>query len=318
MAVASSQVINVLQKSPTGAKLLAEAQKKGVKINLGANLGANVNGQYDPKNNTISVKNGDLETMVETLAHELVHATTPENGNSMNEEKTAFLIGEQVAAEAGVDNNHRGAAFWNQHVEKSYSGLAKDNGIMGALNALGIAANDVKNNPNGIAGAQYAAAPAGNDPFTTAMNQAAGIAAGQANPVQAAANPLGAAQQVGQQAAPNGVAGNMQMFMQFIMMILQMIMQMFGGQMGNMDQMMGGNQMNPLQQNNPLAPQAGPQTAPTQQKTACPLCGGKGCPQCGGTGYVQQAQAPQHLLNPNAQVQPKQQYFVMTAMNLTA
>jgi hypothetical protein len=275
MAITSSNAtINKLMQSPTGMKLLQEAQNKGVKINFAQNNGDNVLGQYNPNNNTITVENGNMETMVETLAHELVHATTRENGNSMNEETTAFIIGEQVAKEAGVDTNPHNADFWQNHVANSYKGLAQDNGIMGALNALGIAANEAQAKGY-TGGGNNAAAPAlnyadaanaagnvnlaqaANDPFTAAMNQAAQIGTGNAANTAANANPLNNQQQA------NPMAAGQDGMMQMLMMILQMIMQMLG-QAGLMNNQQQGNQQNPLA-NPQTAPQA-PQTNPQQQQ----------------------------------------------------
>jgi DNA uptake protein ComE-like DNA-binding protein len=310
-------------------KLLQEAQRRGVQINFAQNNGDNVLGQYNPNNNTITVENNDLETMVETLAHELVHATTPENGNSLNEEYSAFVIGEQVAKEAGVDNNPHSADFWKNHVANSYSGLAKDNGIFGALNALGIAANDaqaaIKPAAQNAAAPTYgqAAAAAANitpqqaatDPFTSAMNQANSIIGGP----QAAAAPAATADQANPLNQADPLAGGNQQLMQFIMMIVQMLMQMFGQMMGGMGQQQDPlmPQTNPLNPLNPVTPQATPQAAPAQRQV-CAKCGGAGCDVCGGKGYIQQAQAPQHMINPQYQIENKQQPFMMTAFNITA
>jgi hypothetical protein len=245
--------MNTLQQSPTGMKLLQEAQRRGVKINFAANNGDNVLGQYNPNNNSITVESGNLETMVETLAHELVHATTRENGNSMNEEVSAFVIGEQVAREAGVDQNPHHADFWKNHVANSYKGLAQDNGIMGALNALGVAAGEGNGFAGALPGAQYAPVLNPND---------AAAAAANADPTNAANNPYGAANQAAQAAAPTNVANDPSQMMQFMMMILQMIMQMFGQMMNQ--QQNPTQQQNPLTNNNPLTPQT--QAQPQQHQ----------------------------------------------------
>ncbi|MGD9580528.1 MAG: DUF6782 family putative metallopeptidase, partial [Vampirovibrionia bacterium] len=130
--------INTLKKSATGRKLLEEAQRRGVNIQFKADNGDSTMGQYNPNNNTITVEQGNIEKMTEVLAHELVHATTKENGNSMNEEKMAFIIGEKVSEEAGVNNTKHSDSYWNNHVNSAYSGLKNDNGIMNALAALDI------------------------------------------------------------------------------------------------------------------------------------------------------------------------------------
>lgn len=212
--------MKTLQKSETGRKLLAEAEKRGVKIEFKPDNGDSTMGQYNPNNNTISVENGNIEKMTEVLAHELLHATTSENGNSMNEEKMAFIMGEQVAREAGVDYNPHDNNFWNNHVDKAYTGLKNDNGIMSAINALDLAAgqgtptNTATNTQYNQAANQATpaanATPATYDPFAQAANN---------NPLQ------------GQLNGPQN--GMMQMMMQFFMMMMQMIMQMMQAQPNN-------------------------------------------------------------------------------------
>lgn len=130
--------MNALLNSSTGRKLLAEAERRDVKFEFKPDDGDNQKAKYNPNTNTIVVEYGSLEKMTEHLGHELVHATTRENGNSMKEEKMAFILGEQVASEAGVNNNPHSNSFWNNHVDKSYKNdrLKEDNGIMGALSFL--------------------------------------------------------------------------------------------------------------------------------------------------------------------------------------
>ncbi|MEW5822560.1 MAG: hypothetical protein AB1782_20370 [Cyanobacteriota bacterium] len=133
-------VMNLVGATPTGSKLLNEAARQGVNIQFLPNNGDNVIGQYDPTSNTVSVEENDLETMVEVLSHELVHSTTPGNGNSLEEEYSAFLVGEKVAGEAGVDYNPHSNSFWSDHVKSSYGdqGLVASNGILNDLGMMGI------------------------------------------------------------------------------------------------------------------------------------------------------------------------------------
>jgi hypothetical protein len=262
--VSQVQVVNTLMRSPTGQKLMEEAQRRGVNIKFAPDNGDNVNGQYDPNTNTVTVELTNLETAVETLAHELVHAITPENGNSMNEEYMCFLVGEQVAKEAGVDFNPHHADFWKNHVASSYKGLAQDNGIANALSSLGLASNGAANGPAGaLPGMNYAPATAAAAPNA---NDAA-AAANYANPLNAQANPFGEAQNLGQQNAPTNMMQNPEQLMQFVMMIMQFLMQMFA----NMGQMMGQQQnpndpANPLTPQNPLIQQQQPQNQQNPQR----------------------------------------------------
>lgn len=135
-----TSVMNTIWNTPTGQKLMQNAADRGVNIQFLPDNGDNVKGLFDPTSNTITVENGTQEEMVETLAHELVHAATPENGNSLNEEYMAFVTGEKVAQEAGINFNPHGNDFWAQHVGSAYGndGLPNDNGIAGSLANLGI------------------------------------------------------------------------------------------------------------------------------------------------------------------------------------
>lgn len=136
--------MNTLMSSATGRTLLADAEKRGVKIEFKPNNGDSQAGKYNPNTKTITVEHNSLEKMTEVLGHELVHATTPENGNSMKEEKMAFIMGEKIAKEAGVDNKPHSDAFWNNFVDNKYKSknLKDDNGIMSALHNLDIAARE--------------------------------------------------------------------------------------------------------------------------------------------------------------------------------
>lgn len=136
------QAEQIAQGSPTAQKLVQEAQNKGVDIEFIGDQGDGVNGYFDPDANkvVISTDPNDIENTLETLAHECFHASNPENGNSMNEELAAFMIGEKAAIEKGVDFNHMGGQGYQDHVNTAYAGdgLVSDNGVQNALSSLGI------------------------------------------------------------------------------------------------------------------------------------------------------------------------------------
>lgn len=233
-----------LQKSATGRKLLEEAAKRGVKIEFKADNGDSTMGQYNPNNNTITVESGNMEKMVETLGHELLHATTNENGNSMQEEKMAFVIGEQIAEEAGVNNVKHDEAFWGNHVNNAYKGLQNDNGIMNAMNALGVAADEATaaaNKANNYAANNAAVAPqlAAATPAvpTAPTNPFGATATNNADPTNLMNN-------------IQGVQAFMQQFMQMIMMIMQMLQNMFQNNQQNPNNLLNQqdtNQLKPVQ-----------------------------------------------------------------------
>ncbi|MEW5822545.1 MAG: DUF6782 family putative metallopeptidase [Cyanobacteriota bacterium] len=222
--------VNTLKKSATGRKLLQEAEKRGVKIEFKPDNGDSKMGQYNPNTNTITVESGNMEKMVETLGHELVHATTRENGNSMNEEKSAFIIGEKIAQEAGVNANPHSQQYWANHVDNAYKGLTQDNGILAKLYALGVdpAVNGTPLNANNTGAATNNNTAAAANPYTAAANNATGAAANPFGDNAAANNPLNP--------AANGQNPMMQMMMQMFMMIMQMMMRLFQMQQNNPQQ----------------------------------------------------------------------------------
>ena len=232
--------MKTLKKSQTGRKLLQEAEKRGVNIQFKKDNGDSTMGQYNPNNKTITVEQGNIEKMTEVLGHELVHASTPENGNSMKEEKMAFIIGEKVASEAGVNKNPHSESYWNNHVDKAYSGLKNDNGIMSALSALDLAANQAT-----------AANTATNNTATNATNNTetatnatdTANTAANATPAQEN-NPFEAANNNNQQTQQNNPQnGFIQMMMQFFMMMMQMFMQ---NQPNNNQGQQQNDQLNPF------------------------------------------------------------------------
>lgn len=210
--------MNTLKKSQTGRKLLQEAEKRGVNIQFKPDNGDSTMGQYNPNTKTITVEQGNIEKMTEVLGHELVHASTPENGNSMKEEKMAFIIGEKIAGEAGVNKDPHTESYWNNHVNSAYSGLKNDNGIMSALSALDLAANQAT-------AANTAATNATNNADTATNATNTGNTAANATPAQEN-NPFDIANNNNQQTQQNNPQnGFMQMMMQFFMMMIQMFMQ---------------------------------------------------------------------------------------------
>lgn len=87
--------LNLIAQDPEGQRLLAEAQRRGVRIQVADLPRRNVLGQFNSGNNTITVENG---ADIRTIVHELVHAVTPEDQGSKNEEATANIIGDRVDA----------------------------------------------------------------------------------------------------------------------------------------------------------------------------------------------------------------------------
>lgn len=152
--------LSAIASDPEGAKLIAEAEAKGIKIEVGdpaAAAGANdispcncpehgaqqdggatVNGVFLPGENKIVVRDPNN---IKTLVHELVHATTKEDGNSKHEEGIADVVGRRV--EARVRGNDPGALNERQiYSDKKllYGGLNEFNNVENTLARLGISA----------------------------------------------------------------------------------------------------------------------------------------------------------------------------------
>ena len=131
--------LSAIAADEEGQILLQQAEARGVKIQVG-NLPPNVNGQFDPNTNTITVKDPNN---IKTLAHELVHAATPENGNSLAEEGAADEVGYRIAERiAGRDLDGRNDQQANFAKRELYTlrtaGGQQNNNIAGVLSSMGI------------------------------------------------------------------------------------------------------------------------------------------------------------------------------------
>ena len=117
-----------------GNKLLNGALDAGLRGIEVANLPAGFQGQYLPDLKQIQVAPTTVggNDIVRTLAHELVHAATPGNGDSLNEENLADKIGTEI--QRRLTGMGPGYVLGGN----SYNGLPQDNGIGTALRLLGI------------------------------------------------------------------------------------------------------------------------------------------------------------------------------------
>jgi hypothetical protein len=87
-----------LAQDPEGKNLLEEAKRRGVSIGTGPQKQGEL-AHFDPNSNKISIGQDTLNrgTGLQSLVHELVHATTPEN-NSRHEEGMANAIAERISS----------------------------------------------------------------------------------------------------------------------------------------------------------------------------------------------------------------------------
>jgi hypothetical protein len=126
--------VTQVAKDPVGNTLLQNAVKGGLAgINL-ANMPAGFFGQTLPETKQVQIAPQTLggNDLVRTIGHELVHAATLGNGDSLKEENVADQIGTQI--------QQRTTGFGPGYIlgGNAYNGLPQDNGIVNALRGLGI------------------------------------------------------------------------------------------------------------------------------------------------------------------------------------
>jgi len=126
--------VRQVAQDPVGNKLLQGAVNDGLQGIQIANLPAGFFGQTIPDQKVVQIAPGTLQTndLVRTVAHELTHAATLGNGDSLNEENIADKLGTQV--------QQRQTGFGPGYIlgGDAYKGLPQDNGIANALKLLGI------------------------------------------------------------------------------------------------------------------------------------------------------------------------------------
>lgn len=128
--------LNLIATDPEGQKLLAEAQKRGVTIKVANTGDRNVLGAFDPRTNSITIGNGNN---IKTIVHELVHATTSQDGNSQTEEGLANVVGKRVESRLrGIPLEDPTTTFNN--TLPNYTNLNRNNNIRQSLSNLGIVA----------------------------------------------------------------------------------------------------------------------------------------------------------------------------------
>lgn len=128
--------LNALAQDPEGAKLLEKAKANGFSVKVGNTGGNNVLGVTDPNTKTIILGDGNN---LKTLVHELVHASTTNDGNSQTEEGLANIIGKRVESRlTGKPLENPNTTFNN--TLPNYKNLNANNNIVQSLSALGITA----------------------------------------------------------------------------------------------------------------------------------------------------------------------------------
>ncbi len=132
--------LDKIAQDPEGAKLLAEAQRQGLSIEVGDPGGPNVQGVAISRGNSTKIIVRDPNN-VKTIVHELVHAATSQDGNSQHEEGIADTIGYRVA-ERVTGNNLTNKSEQQIYTDKKklYRELGATNSVESTLGNIGIQA----------------------------------------------------------------------------------------------------------------------------------------------------------------------------------
>ncbi len=133
------QALAQIATHPDGAKLIAAARQNGlssISVNPGLNPdgGAGTQGETYWGNGSTRIELADANSpdLIQTLAHELGHAATTQDGDSQLEENTVDQLGRRIQQ----DLTGRTTPF--NLDEGAYSNLVADNGILNSLRGLGI------------------------------------------------------------------------------------------------------------------------------------------------------------------------------------
>lgn len=133
------QALAQIATHPDGAKLIAAAKANGlssISVNPGLNPdgGAGTQGEtyYGGGNTRIELADPSSPDLIQTLAHELGHAATTQDGDSQLEENTVDRLGDRIQEDL-IGRPSRLALD-----QGAYGNLGQDNGILNSLRSLGI------------------------------------------------------------------------------------------------------------------------------------------------------------------------------------
>lgn len=126
--------VDQIAQDPVGARLIEGANARGLRSVDVQDLGDGIMGMYWPDQNrlAISPQTANGPDLVRTLAHELLHAATPEGGDSQREEGLADRIGIEI------QQRLTGLGPGYTLDTAGYNHLPLDNGIVQSLRNIGI------------------------------------------------------------------------------------------------------------------------------------------------------------------------------------
>ncbi|HEY8208093.1 MAG TPA: hypothetical protein VIG99_11470 [Myxococcaceae bacterium] len=126
--------VTQVAQDPVGNKLLQGAVNGGLTGIQVANMPAGFFGQTLPETGQVQIAPQTVQgnDLLRTITHELVHAATLRDGDSLKEENVADQLGTQL--------QQRLTGFGPGYIlgGEAYNGLPQDNGITNALRLLGI------------------------------------------------------------------------------------------------------------------------------------------------------------------------------------
>jgi len=127
------QATQEIARDPEGAKLTRAAQTTGLKLQVGqlppGVMGATENGTITLSPKALSNK----PDLIHTLGHELGHAATPNDGDSIAEEQAVDRLGQRIQQRVAP-----GPTFQLDAGAYQRQGLPLDNGIRNSLAKIGL------------------------------------------------------------------------------------------------------------------------------------------------------------------------------------
>jgi hypothetical protein len=127
------QAMQQIARDPEGAKVTRAAQAPGLKVQVGqlppGVMGATQNGTITLSPQALSNK----PDLIHTLGHELGHAATPKDGDSIAEEQAVDQLGKRIQQRIAP-----GPTFQLNMGTYQEQGLPRDNGIRNSLAQIGL------------------------------------------------------------------------------------------------------------------------------------------------------------------------------------
>jgi predicted Zn-dependent protease len=122
--------MNQIAQDPEGAKLVQAAKAQGLQLRVG-NLPPGTMGEH--QNGVITISPQAMKTpqdLIHTLAHELGHAATRGDGDSVAEEKAVDALGQRIQQRIAPGNTYQ--------LDVGAYNIQANNGIANSLRNIGL------------------------------------------------------------------------------------------------------------------------------------------------------------------------------------